>query len=158
MTSSNSAVLNEEVAATETKKHETKKHAHPAKPATEHKPTPEAKQVDAEAPKPAAADDLIFDDFDLSDKLKDRLHAAKFITPTPVQAKAIPPALEGHDVLATAATGTGKTLSFLIPMIERMDAHPLAEQPRQEPRIQGRDSNGRSRQPRSIGLNAACAG
>ncbi len=171
LTSSNSAVLNEEVAttATEPKKHETKKHAHPAKPAAEHKqpaaehktaehkqaaerkPTPEAKQVDAaDAPKaPAATDDLIFDDFDLSDKLKDRLHAAKFVTPTPVQAKAIPPALQGHDVLATAATGTGKTLSFLIPMIERMDAHPLAEQPRQEPRQQGRDSNGRSRQPRS---------
>ncbi len=40
-------------------------------------------------------------------------------------------------MLATAATGTGKTLSFLIPMIERMDAHPLAEQPKQEPRQQG---------------------
>src|SRR6202044_2682399 len=38
------------------------------------------------------------------------------------QAKAIPPALEGSDILATASTGTGKTLSFLIPMIERMDA------------------------------------
>ena len=49
---------------------------------------------------------------------------AGFVTPTPVQARAIPPALEGRDVLATAATGTGKTLSFLIPMIERMDANP----------------------------------
>src|SRR6185437_8237735 len=41
-----------------------------------------------------------------------------FTTPTPVQAGAIPPALEGRDVLATAQTGTGKTLSFLIPIIE----------------------------------------
>ncbi len=49
-----------------------------------------------------------------------RLNANKFITPTPVQAMAIPPALEGKDVLATAQTGTGKTLSFLIPIVEMM--------------------------------------
>lgn len=48
-----------------------------------------------------------------------RLDKNKFTTPTPVQAGAIPPALEGRDVLATAQTGTGKTLSFLIPIIER---------------------------------------
>ena len=66
--------------------------------------------------------DVHFSDFKVSDSLKSRLAAAGFNTPTPVQAKAIPPALEGHDILATASTGTGKTLSFLIPMIERMDA------------------------------------
>jgi ATP-dependent RNA helicase RhlE len=49
-----------------------------------------------------------------------RLNANKFETPTPVQAGAIPPALEGRDVLATAQTGTGKTLSFLIPIIEQL--------------------------------------
>jgi ATP-dependent RNA helicase RhlE len=49
-----------------------------------------------------------------------RLNANKFETPTPVQASAIPPALEGRDVLATAQTGTGKTLSFLIPIVELM--------------------------------------
>jgi ATP-dependent RNA helicase RhlE len=64
-----------------------------------------------------------FVDFDISDSLKNRLTNAGFTTPTPVQAKAIPPALEGADILATASTGTGKTLSFLIPMIERMDAN-----------------------------------
>ncbi|MBW8749132.1 MAG: DEAD/DEAH box helicase [Acidobacteria bacterium] len=53
--------------------------------------------------------------------MKQRLDAAKFTTPTPVQAGAVPPALEGKDVLATAATGTGKTLSFLIPLIHRME-------------------------------------
>lgn len=47
-----------------------------------------------------------------------RLNTNKFTTPTPVQAAAIPPALEGKDVMATAQTGTGKTLSFLIPIIE----------------------------------------
>ena len=67
--------------------------------------------------------DVHFADFNVSDSLKSRLAAAGFNTPTPVQAKAIPPALEGADILATASTGTGKTLSFLIPMIERMDAN-----------------------------------
>ena len=70
-------------------------------------------QTDAQA--------LHFTDFDLSQSLKDRLTAAGFTTPTPVQAGAIPPALEGDDILATASTGTGKTLSFLVPMIERLE-------------------------------------
>jgi ATP-dependent RNA helicase RhlE len=49
-----------------------------------------------------------------------RLEANQFNTPTPVQSEAIPPALEGRDVLATAQTGTGKTLSFLIPIVEML--------------------------------------
>lgn len=53
-----------------------------------------------------------------------QLAAANFIQPTPVQAAALPPALDGRDVLATAQTGTGKTLSFLIPLIERLTASP----------------------------------
>ena len=43
-----------------------------------------------------------------------RLNANQFKTPTPVQAGAIPPALEGRDVLATAQTGTGKTAAFAL--------------------------------------------
>jgi len=74
---------------------------------------------------PAAEAQVRFTDFALSESLKSRLTSAKFVTPTPVQAGAIPPALEGRDVLATAATGTGKTLSFLVPMIERLDANPI---------------------------------
>ena len=62
-----------------------------------------------------------FNDFNISDSIKQRLAAANFVIPTPVQAGAIPPALEGADILATASTGTGKTLSFLIPMIQKMD-------------------------------------
>ncbi len=75
------------------------------------------------------ADGLTFDSFDISDKLKQRLKSAGFITPTPVQAKAITPALEGYDVLATAATGTGKTLSFLVPLIDIMDSTPMVAPP-----------------------------
>lgn len=59
-----------------------------------------------------------FSQFNLSAALMARLDSNNFVTPTPVQAEAIPPALEGRDVLATAQTGTGKTLSFLIPIVE----------------------------------------
>src|SRR5438094_9416615 len=61
-----------------------------------------------------------FSELSLSPSLKERLLAGRFTTPTPVQAAAIPQALEGKDVLATAQTGTGKTLAFLIPVIERL--------------------------------------
>jgi ATP-dependent RNA helicase RhlE len=61
-----------------------------------------------------------FSQFSISPALLARLDANQFETPTPVQASAIPPALEGRDVLATAQTGTGKTLSFLIPIVEMM--------------------------------------
>jgi ATP-dependent RNA helicase RhlE len=63
-----------------------------------------------------------FSEFNISEALKKRIAALTFTTPTPVQAGAIPPALEGKDVLATAQTGTGKTLSFLIPIIEKLAA------------------------------------
>ena len=50
----------------------------------------------------------------------EQLTAARFSTMTPVQAAAIPHALQGKDVLATAQTGTGKTLAFLIPVMEHL--------------------------------------
>jgi len=56
--------------------------------------------------------------------MKERLSIAKFQTPTPVQAASIPKALEGQDLLATAQTGTGKTLAFLVPTIERLLQQP----------------------------------
>ena len=61
-----------------------------------------------------------FSQFHLSSALMARINSNNFVTPTPVQAQAIPPALEGRDVLATAQTGTGKTLSFLIPIVEML--------------------------------------
>lgn len=66
----------------------------------------------------------LFTELQLSPTMQRQLADANFIHPTPVQAAALPPALEGRDVLATAQTGTGKTLSFLIPLIERMAAGP----------------------------------
>lgn len=61
-----------------------------------------------------------FSEIQLSPAMRQQLAISNFINPTPVQAAAIPPAMEGRDVLATAQTGTGKTLSFLVPLIERM--------------------------------------
>jgi len=63
-----------------------------------------------------------FSELTLSPSLKERLTALRFSTPTPVQEAAIPQALEGKDVIATAQTGTGKTLAFLIPVMERLSA------------------------------------
>ena len=61
-----------------------------------------------------------FSDFSILPYLRERLSLARFSTPTAVQAAAIPPALEGKDVLATAPTGTGKTLAFLIPILQQL--------------------------------------
>ena len=65
-----------------------------------------------------------FTELPLSAALQQKLAAAQFITLTPIQAKAITPALEGKDVIGTAQTGTGKTLAFLIPIIEMLRATP----------------------------------
>jgi ATP-dependent RNA helicase RhlE len=72
------------------------------------------------APATDSVSTTLFSQFSLSPALMARLDANKFETPTPVQAACIPPALEGRDVLATAQTGTGKTLGYLIPVIENM--------------------------------------
>jgi len=59
-----------------------------------------------------------FSELPLSSAVQQRLAAAQFTNLTPIQEGAIPPALEGQDVIGTAQTGTGKTLAFLIPLIE----------------------------------------
>jgi len=61
-----------------------------------------------------------FSELTISQYIKDRLASARFTIPTPVQGATIPEALAGKDVLATAQTGTGKTLAFLIPIIEHL--------------------------------------
>lgn len=61
-----------------------------------------------------------FSELPISKYLQERLFANNFQKPTPIQSQAIPVALSGKDLLATAQTGTGKTLAFLIPIAERM--------------------------------------
>lgn len=61
-----------------------------------------------------------FADLNLNPKVLKAVEAAGYETPTPIQAGAIPPALEGRDVLGIAQTGTGKTASFTLPMISML--------------------------------------
>ncbi len=58
----------------------------------------------------------------IAPKLLDVLQANKYVTPTPIQQKAIPIAIEGKDIVGIAQTGTGKTLAFSIPMLQRLAA------------------------------------
>ena len=58
-----------------------------------------------------------FSDLKLDPRVLSAIDDAGYTTPTPIQAGAIPPALEGRDVLGIAQTGTGKTASFTLPMI-----------------------------------------
>lgn len=63
---------------------------------------------------------MTFDELGLSPDLLSAIKDAGYTEPTPIQAKAIPVALTGQDVLGIAQTGTGKTASFVLPMIERL--------------------------------------
>jgi ATP-dependent RNA helicase RhlE len=65
-----------------------------------------------------------FTELPLSSALQQKLKSAQFTNLTPIQVRAIPPALEGRDVIGTAQTGTGKTLAFLIPLIESLNREP----------------------------------
>lgn len=65
-----------------------------------------------------------FSELPISPALQRKLAAAQFTNLTPIQERAIPPALEGRDVIGTAQTGTGKTLAFLIPLIETLNREP----------------------------------
>ena len=61
-----------------------------------------------------------FDDLGLHHVLAQSLTQMKYDTPTPIQAQAIPIALQGKDVLGSAQTGTGKTAAFSIPLLEQL--------------------------------------
>lgn len=61
-----------------------------------------------------------FDALGLSPSLVGAVTDLGYSTPTPIQAQAIPLVLDGHDVLATAQTGTGKTAAFVLPILQRL--------------------------------------
>ena len=64
---------------------------------------------------------MTFEDLKLTPKILSAIKDAGFKDPTPIQDGAIPPALEGKDILGIAQTGTGKTASFVIPMLSRLE-------------------------------------
>jgi len=62
-----------------------------------------------------------FDELGLSEKVLAAVQASGYTSPTPIQAQAIPPALQGKDILGIAQTGTGKTAAFTLPMLSRLE-------------------------------------
>jgi ATP-dependent RNA helicase DeaD len=68
-----------------------------------------------------------FADLNLRPELLQALSSLGYEEPTPIQCEAVPPLLAGHDVLGTAATGTGKTAAFALPLLDRLP--PLGERP-----------------------------
>ncbi|WP_292820451.1 DEAD/DEAH box helicase [Methanobrevibacter sp.] len=61
-----------------------------------------------------------FEDFNISSQIKDAIGQMGFTKPTPIQEKAIPQALKGMDITAQAQTGSGKTIAFAIPVLEKI--------------------------------------
>ncbi len=64
---------------------------------------------------------MSFQDYNLSKQTMKGILSMGFSEPTPIQSQAIPPCLEGHDMIAQSQTGTGKTAAFAIPMLENID-------------------------------------
>ncbi len=65
-----------------------------------------------------------FSSLGLAQPLLSALEDEGYHNPTPIQSSAIPPALEGHDLLGIAQTGTGKTAAFALPILDRLIANP----------------------------------
>jgi superfamily II DNA/RNA helicase len=63
---------------------------------------------------------MTFAELNLSEPLNKALVACGYTAPTPIQCEAIPLALAGRDLIASAQTGTGKTAAFMLPALERL--------------------------------------
>ena len=88
-----------------------------SKPASKREPRNEPQAV------PVEAAPITFDDLGLPEALRLAVKAAGWETPTPIQARAIPVLLEGHDLIGQAQTGTGKTAAFALPLLTHADAN-----------------------------------
>ena len=71
-----------------------------------------------------------FEDLLLVEPLRLALEETGYTTPTPIQRQAIPPLLEGRDLIGCAQTGTGKTAAFALPILNRLAANPRRLEPR----------------------------
>src|SRR5512136_2088431 len=63
---------------------------------------------------------MSFTSFNLHPQVEAGVRALGYNTPTPIQRQAIPPVLQGHEVMGLAQTGTGKTAAFVLPILERL--------------------------------------
>ena len=101
--------------------------AESAAPAPENaEQTDENAEVSAENAEQTAESPVYFEDLPLSEDVLDALWDMRFEKCTPVQARCIPPLLEGKDLIGIAQTGTGKTAAYLLPMLSvlREQPHP----------------------------------
>ena len=73
---------------------------------------------------------MTFKDYALDPRLQRNFQAIGFEHPTPIQSAAIPQALEGHDILGSAETGTGKTAAFMLPLLQKLISSPRTRRPR----------------------------
>lgn len=64
---------------------------------------------------------VTFEDLDLAPAVLDAIKAMNYVTPSPIQVKAIPVLLQGNNLLGTAQTGTGKTAAFSLPLLSRLN-------------------------------------
>ncbi|AWN50089.1 RNA helicase [Methylobacterium terrae] len=76
-----------------------------------------------------------FTDFGLAAPILKALAQAGYVTPTPIQAQAIPPAMQGKDLCGIAQTGTGKTASFALPILHRLASDAAKPAPRRSCRV-----------------------
>ncbi len=91
--------------------------------------SPDHKALGAAPEIPQLLSDTTFADLGLAEPILRALAAQNFTIPTPIQAAAIPPVLEGHDLLGIAQTGTGKTLAFGLPILQHLAAQPVRARP-----------------------------
>jgi superfamily II DNA/RNA helicase len=84
-------------------------------------PIEDTPALDTNLPEASTASAITFADLGLSAKVLAAVTDAGYTIPTPIQAGAIPPALERKDILGIAQTGTGKTAAFVLPMITRLE-------------------------------------
>ena len=80
-------------------------------------------------PKETSPADAGFAALGLDERILSALTALGYEEPTPIQQQTIPPLIEGRDLLGQAATGTGKTAAFALPILQRFAAHGQAEGP-----------------------------
>lgn len=102
-----------------------------------------------------------FKELNLPPVIQQNLERMKFETPTPIQAQAIPVAMQGRDIIGCAQTGTGKTAAFAIPMVSKLIENPRGQAlilaPTRELALQIRDVL-RQVAPRNIGVTLLIGG
>ena len=88
------------------------------------------------ASEPVEAPNSTFESLNLDNRLLQAISKEKYVNPTPVQAKAIPLALEGKDILARARTGSGKTAVYVLSVLQSLlSSKSVREIPFQSSRI-----------------------